>query len=80
MIINIAFIVALSILLTQAKPVLLIREFFLPEYEYDNWSKPLQLFYELISCPWCLAFWLGLPFGLQTAVIASGINYIIDNN
>lgn len=81
MITDILLATFLPFLIVFAKPIVLIRERILPIEEYDEWSPGIQLLHELITCPWCIAFWVGLmTSGLTTAIIASGMAYKLDYN
>jgi len=59
-IINLMFVIGLSILITRSKPIILLKRYVgIKDEEFDDYNKPKQLFIELISCCLCLSFWIG---------------------
>lgn len=89
-IINILFVVGLSLLITRAKPIILLKRYIgLEEERYDDWSNIRKFLYELVTCMWCISVYVGLIYGLLTttliisikiAVISSLISFLIDEN
>ena len=81
-IINLMFVIGLSILITRSKPIILLKRYVgIKDEEFDDYNKPKQLFIELISCCWCLSFWIGfILYGFKIGVISSGISFLIDEN
>ena len=80
-IINILFVVGLSLLATRATPIIYIKRYIgLEEERYDDWSNIRKFLYQLSSCMWCISFWIGLIYGFKIAVISSLISFLIDEN
>lgn len=80
-IINILFVVGLSLLITRAKPIILLKRYIgLEEERYDDWSNIRKFLYELVTCMWCISFWIGLVYGFKIGVISSLISFLIDEN
>ena len=79
-IINIMFVIGLSIILTRSKPVIMAKRYIgIKDEEFDDYNKYKQLFIELISCMWCLGFWIGfILYGFKIGVISSGLAFLID--
>jgi len=79
---DIMFVVGLTTLITRAKPIILLKRYVgIKEEDFDDYSRPKQLFIELISCCFCLSFWIGfILYGFKIGVISSGISFLIDEN
>lgn len=79
--IDILFVVGLSLLATRSKPIILLKRYVgIKDENYDNWNDIKKFLYELSSCMWCISFWIGLLFGFKIAVISSLISFLIDEN
>jgi len=72
------FICGLAILWTKSRPTTTLLRLFMKEEDYDGWNRPKQWLYELLTCPYCMAVWIGIPIDIQSAVIASLFAYIVD--
>lgn len=80
-IIDILFVVGLSLLATRATPIILLKRYIgLEEERYDDWSNIRKFLYQLSTCMWCISFWIGLIYGFKVAVISSLISFLIDEN
>lgn len=80
-IINILFVVGLSLLAARSKPIILLKRYIgLKEERYDDWNDIKKFLYELSTCMWCLSLWIGLIYGIKVAVISSLISFLIDEN
>ncbi len=79
---DIFFVVALAILATRSKPIILAKRYMgIKDEDFDRYRPGKQLLVELLSCMWCLSFWLGLFMGgFKVAVISSGLAFLIDEN
>lgn len=82
LIIDILFYTGLSLLWTNAEPLIHLKRFFgFKEECYDDYNKAKQFFHRLIYCTYCSSFWITLIFtqSLTIAVIVTLMIHLIEN-
>lgn len=83
MIIDILFYTGLSLLWTNAEPLIYLKRFFgFKEETYDDYqSKIKQFIHRLIYCTYCSSFWITLicTQSLTVTILVTLCIYIIEN-